>query len=87
VILTPALATQCQLLPVNTRHIYAALNLAAARSDSERPSSGSGLAPLGPTLDVLRVASWWSQAIVHALAYVTFALILVHGLMAGSATP
>jgi hypothetical protein len=39
---------------------------------------------MGPTLDVLWVANWWSQAIVHALAYVTFALSLVHGLMAGS---
>jgi hypothetical protein len=50
VILTTALATQCQLLPVNTRPIYATLNLAAARSDPERPSSGSGLDPLGPTV-------------------------------------
>jgi hypothetical protein len=41
---------------------------------------------MGPTLDVLRVANWWSQAIVHAVAYVTFALNLVHGLMAGSDT-
>ena len=41
---------------------------------------------MGPTLDVLRVANWWSQAIVHALAYVTFALSLVYGLMAGSDT-
>jgi hypothetical protein len=41
---------------------------------------------MGPTLDVLRVASWWPQAIVHALAYVTFAPSLVHGLMAGSDT-
>jgi integrase len=41
---------------------------------------------MGPTLDVLLVANWWSQAIVHALAYVTFALSLVHGLMAGSDT-
>ena len=39
---------------------------------------------MGPTLDVLRVANWWSQAIVDALAYVTFGL--VHGLMAGSDT-
>jgi hypothetical protein len=41
---------------------------------------------MGPTLDVLRVANWWLQAIVHAFAYVTFALSLIHGLMAGSDT-
>jgi integrase len=41
---------------------------------------------MGPTLDVLGVANWWSQAIVHALTYVTFALSLVHGLRAGSDT-
>ncbi len=41
---------------------------------------------MGPTLDVLRVANWWSQAILHALAYVTFALSLVHDLVAGSDT-
>ena len=41
---------------------------------------------MGPTLDVLRVANWWSQAIVHALAYVTYAPSLVHRLMAGSDT-
>jgi hypothetical protein len=50
VMLTAVLATQCQQMPVNTRPIYATLNLAAARSDSERPSSDSGLAPLGPTV-------------------------------------
>jgi hypothetical protein len=41
---------------------------------------------MGPTLDVLWVANWWSQATVHALAYVTFALSLVHSLMAGRDT-
>ena len=41
---------------------------------------------MGPTLDVLRVANWWSQAIVHAFAYVTFVPSPVHGLMAGSDT-
>ncbi|MDQ3861964.1 MAG: hypothetical protein M3317_00370 [Actinomycetota bacterium] len=41
---------------------------------------------MGPTLDVLRVANWWAQAIVHVLAYVTFTLSLIHGLMAGSGT-
>jgi 16S rRNA G966 N2-methylase RsmD len=50
VMLSAALAIQRQQMPVNTRLIYATVNLAAALSDSERPWFGSGLAPLGPTV-------------------------------------